>query len=169
MLPGMGQIRDQIENIDEREIDRVAALIKSMTPAERRDHKILNGSRRARIARGAGATVADVNGLVDRFAEAQKMMRQMASGGGMPGMPGLPGMPGVPGMGRGKKAKGKAAAKGGKKAKGGRSGNPAKRALEERQAADRLAGVDGPSGLPDLPADFELPDELRDLLPPTQR
>jgi signal recognition particle subunit SRP54 len=166
MLPGMGQIRDQIENIDEREIDRVTALIKSMTPAERRDHKILNGSRRARIARGAGATVADVNGLVDRFAEAQKMMRQMASGGGMPGMPG---MPGVPGMGRGKKAKGKAAAKGAKKAKGGRSGNPAKRALEERQAADRLAGVDTPGALPDLPEDFELPDELRNLLPPTQR
>jgi signal recognition particle subunit SRP54 len=166
MLPGMGQIRDQIENIDEREIDRVTALIKSMTPEERRDHKILNGSRRARIARGAGATVADVNGLVDRFAEAQKMMRQMASGGGMPG---LPGMPGVPGMGRGKKAKGKAAAKGAKKAKGGRSGNPAKRALEERQAADRLAGVDGPGALPDLPEDFELPDELRNLLPPTQR
>jgi len=166
MLPGMGPIRDQIENIDEREIDRVAALIKSMTPAERRDHKILNGSRRARIARGAGATVADVNGLVDRFAEAQKMMRQMASGGGMPGMPGTPG---VPGMGRGKKAKGKAAAKGAKKTKGGRSGNPAKRALEERQAADRLAGVDGPGGLPDLPEDFELPDGLRNLLPPTQR
>jgi signal recognition particle subunit SRP54 len=166
MLPGMGQIRDQIENIDEREIDRVTALIKSMTPAERRDHKILNGSRRARIARGAGATVADVNGLVDRFAEAQKMMRQMASGGGMPG---LPGMPGVPGMGRGKKAKGKTAAKGAKKAKGGRSGNPAKRALEERQAADRLAGVNGPGSMPDLPEDFELPDELRNLLPPTQR
>ncbi len=166
MLPGMGQIRDQIENIDEREIDRVTALIKSMTPAERRDHKILNGSRRARIARGAGATVADVNGLVERFTEAQRMMRQMAAGGGMPGMPA---MPGVPGMGRGKKAKGKAAAKGGKKAKGGRSGNPAKRALEQQRAADRLAGVEGAGSLPDLPADFELPDELRNLLPPTQR
>jgi signal recognition particle subunit SRP54 len=166
MLPGMGQIREQIENIDEREIDRTTAIIKSMTPEERRNHKILSGSRRARIARGAGATVAEVNGLVDRFTEAQKMMRQMASGGGMPG---LPGMPGVPGMGRGKKAKGKAAAKGAKKAKGGRSGNPAKRALEERQAADRLAGVDGPGALPDLPEDFELPDELRNLLPPTQR
>ena len=179
MLPGMGPIRDQIENIDEREIDRVTALIKSMTPAERRDHKILNGSRRARIARGAGATVADVNGLVDRFAEAQKMMRQMASGGGMPGMPGMAGMPGVPGMGRGKKAKGKAAAKGGKKVKGGkaaRSGNPAKRALEQQQAASRLAAglgsadtVSESGGLPDLPEDFELPDELRNLLPPSQR
>ena len=169
MLPGMGQIRDQIENIDEREIDRVTALITSMTPAERRDHKILNGSRRSRIARGAGATVADVNGLVERFTEAQKMMRQMAGGGGMPGLPGLPG---IPGMGRGKKAKGKAAAKGAKKVKGGRSGNPAKRALEQQQAADRLAGSDGsggPGALPDLPEDFELPDELRNLLPPAQR
>jgi signal recognition particle subunit SRP54 len=166
MLPGMGAMREQIENIDERDIDRTTAIIKSMTPAERRDHKILNGSRRARIARGAGATVADVNGLVDRFTEAQKMMRQMASGGGMPGMPG---MPGLPGMGRGKKAKGKAVAKGAKQAKGSRSGNPAKRALEKRQAADRLAGVDSPGALPDLPEDFELPDELRNLLPPTQR
>jgi len=76
-------------------------------------------------------------------------------------------------MGRGKKAKGKVAAKG-RKAKGGRSGNPAKRALEQQQAADRLAGIDapgaeGPGAVPDLPEDFELPDELRHLLPPTQR
>jgi signal recognition particle subunit SRP54 len=166
MLPGMGQIRDQIENIDEREIDRVAALIKSMTPAERRDHRILNGSRRARIARGAGSSVSEVNGLVERFTEAQKMMRQVAAGGGMPGMPGVPGMPG---MGRGKKAKGKAAAKGGKKVKGGRSGNPAKRALEQQQAANRLAAGNGAAATPDLPEDFELPDELRNLLPPTSR
>ena len=76
-------------------------------------------------------------------------------------------MPGMPGMGRGKKAKGKAAAKGGgKKAKGGRSGNPAKRALEQQQWQARQAGEAGPA---DLPESFELPDELRDLLPPGQR
>src|SRR3954452_9228246 len=121
MLPGMGQMREQIENIDEREIDRTTAIIKSMTPQERRNHKILNASRRQRIAQGSGRTVSDVNGLVERFTEAQKMMRQLAAGGGMPGMPG---MPGIPGMGRGKKAKGKQAPP--KKAKGGRSGNPAK-------------------------------------------
>jgi signal recognition particle subunit SRP54 len=171
MLPGMGAIREQIENIDERDIDRVTAMIKSMTPAERRDHKILNGSRRSRIARGSGATVTEVNGLVDRFTEAQKMMRQLAAGGGMPGMPG---MPGLPGMGRGKKAKGKATAKGGaaKKAKGGRSGNPAKRALEAQQLAERAAALAAgglPDQLADLPEDFELPDALRDMLPPTQR
>ncbi|MDP9395751.1 MAG: signal recognition particle protein [Actinomycetota bacterium] len=166
MLPGMAQFRDQIENFDERELDRVAAIIHSMTPQERRDPKILNGSRRARIARGSGTQVSDVNGLVERFSEAQKMMKSLAGGGGMPGMPG---MPGLPGMGGGKKAKGKAGK--GKKpvGKGGRaSGNPAKRALEAQAAAARRAAASS-GGLPDLPPDFELPDEFRNLLPPGQR
>src|SRR4051812_25675795 len=162
MLPGMGAMREQIENIDEREIDRTTAIIKSMTPQERRNHKILNASRRQRIAQGSGRTVSDVNGLVERFTEAQKMMRQLAAGGGMPGMPG--GMPGMPGMGRGKKAKGKAAAP--KKAKGGRSGNPAKRAIEQKQWEARQTGE---GGVPDLPEDFQLPDELKGLLPPGSR
>ncbi len=86
MLPGMGQIREQIESIDERDLDRTAAIIRSMTPAERHDPKIINGSRRARIARGSGVAVSDVNGLVDRFFEARKMMRQMAGSMGLPGM-----------------------------------------------------------------------------------
>jgi signal recognition particle subunit SRP54 len=154
MLPGMGAMREQIENIDEREVDRTTAIIKSMTPEERRNHKVLNASRRQRIARGSGRTVADVNGLVERFTEAQKMMKQLAAGGGMPGMPGMPG------MGIGKKSKGKAQQK--RKVKGGRSGNPAKRALEQRQAEARAAG----EPVPDLPADFELPAELKGLLPP---
>ncbi len=130
MLPGMGAMREQIENIDEREIDRTTAIIKSMTPEERRNHKILNGSRRQRIARGSGRTVSDVNGLVERFTEAQKMMRQLAAERRDAGHARDAGMPG---MGRGKKAKGKAPAAP-KKVKGGRSGNPAKRALEQRQA-----------------------------------
>jgi len=182
MLPGMGAYREQIENIDEREIDRTTAIIKSMTPEERRNPKILNGSRRSRIARGSGRTVADVNGLVERFSEAQKMMRQLASGGGMPGMPGMPAMPGLPGAGRGKKAKGRTAAS--RRRSKARSGNPAKRALEEQQAAARAAGdpaagmaafgaggLGGPAAAPgtdpaQLPDDFQLPDELRDLLDP---
>ena len=162
MLPGMGAMREQIENIDEREVDRTTAIIKSMTPEERRNHKILNSSRRQRIAKGSGREVSDVNALVERFTEAQKMMRQLAAGGGMPGMPG--GMPGMPGMGRGKKAKGKAVAP--KKAKGGRSGNPAKRAIEQRQWEARQSGE---GGIPDLPEDFQLPDELKGLLPPGSR
>ena len=85
MLPGMGQFRDQLENFDEREIDRIQAIIQSMTPAERANPKIIDGSRRARIAKGSGRQVSDVNQLVDRFFEARKMMKSMAKGGGMPG------------------------------------------------------------------------------------
>src|SRR5690606_19153180 len=64
MLPGMGQMRDQIDNLDERELARTEAIIQSMTPYERENPKVLNGSRRARIAAGAGVTVSQVNALV---------------------------------------------------------------------------------------------------------
>ena len=84
MLPGMGQFRDQLENFDEREIDRIQAIIQSMTAAERANPKMIDGSRRARIAKGSGRQVSDVNQLVDRFFEARKMMQQMARGGGAP-------------------------------------------------------------------------------------
>jgi signal recognition particle subunit SRP54 len=132
MLPGMGQMREAIENFDEREVDRVEAMIRSMTPGERDNPKIINGSRRARIAAGSGMQVSDVNGLLERFAAAQKMMQQMAKGGGMP----IPGMGNLPGTG--KKGRGRVAPA--KKSKG-KSGNPAKRALEEKAAADRAAGL----------------------------
>ena len=93
MLPGMGQFRDQLENFDEREIDRIQAIIQSMTPAERANPKIIDGSRRARIAKGSGRQVSDVNSLVDRFFEARKMMMQFAKGGGCPACPGCPAWP----------------------------------------------------------------------------
>ena len=99
MLPGMGEIKDQINNIDEREVDRIEAIIHSMTPAERDDPKIIDGSRRARIARGAGVQVSDVNGLVNRFFDARKMMSSLA-GGKMPNIPGMPGMNGGAGRAR---------------------------------------------------------------------
>ncbi len=142
MLPGMGQMREQLENFDEREVDRIQAIIQSMTPAERDNPRIINGSRRARIARGSGQTTTAVNQLLERFDAAQKMMRQMSKGGGAPGMPGAPGgMPGVPGMpgmpGGGKKSRGKQQPK--KKVKG-KSGNPAKRAQQEREAMQRALG-----------------------------
>lgn len=123
MLPGAGDMKKQIENIDEREIDRVSAIISSMTIAERDDPKILNGSRRARIARGSGTQVSDVNNLIDRFTNAAKMMKQMAKGG-MPNMPGMNG----PGMGLPKPQQQKKQQKSGKGAK--KSGNPAKRAAQ---------------------------------------
>jgi signal recognition particle subunit SRP54 len=122
MLPGMAEMKKQIENVDEREIDRVEAIISSMTPAEREDPKLLNGSRRARIAKGSGMQVSDVNTLMDRFVVAQKMMKQMAKGGSVPGMPPMPGMPGV----RPQQKKVQKPGKGAKK-----SGNPAKRAAQD--------------------------------------
>ena len=164
MLPGMGQFREQIENIDERDLDRTQAMIQSMTPAERADVKILNASRRARIARGSGSSVSAVNDLIERFGQAQQMMRAMRGGGGVPGMPGMPGF--------GKKSKGKQAPQQ-KKSKGGRSsGNPAKRAVESQQvpASAPAASPFGPAaGKGKLPAGLDLPPELRDLFPPSGR
>jgi len=128
MLPGGAQMKKQIANVDDGEIIRTQAIVQSMTPLERRDPKVLNGSRRARIAKGAGRAVSDVNSLVERFAQAQKVMRQMRNGGtpqGISGM-GLPGGMGMPAM---KSGANKPANVGKKKSK---SGNPAKRALEER-------------------------------------
>ncbi|NUW03336.1 signal recognition particle protein [Streptomyces sp. CAI 127] len=160
MLPGMGQIKDQINNIDERDIDRTAAIIKSMTPKERAEPTIINGSRRARIAKGSGVEVSAVKSLVERFFEARKMMSRMAQGGGMPGMPGMPGMGGGPG--RQKKQV--------KQAKGKRkSGNPMKRKAEEQAAAARreqAAAQGGAFGLPaqDGGKDFELPDEFKKFM-----
>ncbi|MBA3780722.1 MAG: signal recognition particle protein [Nocardioides sp.] len=142
MLPGMGQFREQLENFDEREIDRIQAMILSMTPAERDNPKMIDGSRRARIAKGSGVQVSDINQMVTRFFEARKMMQQMARGGGMPGMPGMPGL----GGGAGKRQKGKP-----KPAKGRRvSGNPAKAAQEARAASEKpAAAAANPFGNPD--------------------
>jgi signal recognition particle subunit SRP54 len=150
MLPGMGQFREQLENFDEREIDRIQAIIQSMTPAERANPKLIDGSRRARIARGSGRQVSDVNGLVDRFFEARKMMMQFARGG----MPGTPGMEGVPGFAA---AAGRRKVKN-KPAKGRRvSGNPAKAAADEKARREKAASAaPNPFGQPDAePIDYE--------------
>jgi signal recognition particle subunit SRP54 len=85
MLPGMGQMKDALAQVDDKDLDRTAAIIRSMTPAERENPKMINGSRRLRIANGSGVKVNDVNQLVDRFFEARKMMGQLG-GMGMPGM-----------------------------------------------------------------------------------
>jgi signal recognition particle subunit SRP54 len=85
MMPGMAQMKDQLAEVDDAHVDKVTAIIRSMTPTERTNPKIINGSRRARIAAGSGNTVMDVNQLLNRFADAQKMLKQM---GGMMGLPG---------------------------------------------------------------------------------
>ena len=129
MIPGMAAHRKELEQFDEREIDRTEAIIRSMTPAERRDPSIIDGSRRARIAYGSGVTVSQVNALLQRFEQASKMMRRMSNkaGAGMPGFGG-PSM----GGGKGKSKKGKK--------KGSKSGNPMKREAEEKALRDKLAG-----------------------------
>ena len=128
MLPGAGAMKKQIENFDESEIVRTKAIVQSMTPTERRDPKVLNGSRRARIAAGSGRQVSEVNSLVERFTQAQKMMKQMRNGkvpAGMPAGMGLPPGAAIPGMSA--PNKGNQPPK-----KKSRSGNPAKRAAEEQ-------------------------------------
>ena len=85
MLPGAGQMKEALAAVDDRDLDRTAAIIRSMTPAERADPKMINGSRRLRIANGSGVTVSEVNSLVDRFFEARKMMSRMAGMGMLPG------------------------------------------------------------------------------------
>lgn len=181
MLPGMGQMRAALDDFDEREVDRVEAIIRSMTPGERRDPKILNGSRRARIARGSGVSVSEVNQLMTRFEAAQKMMKQMGRGG-MPGGPGamMPGMGNMPGMGKRAGAR-QPAAKGKKNKAAARKASQqslknARRPAPER-GGDAAGGVPSAApgaafGLPSAPANgaaasfdnLELPDELRKLL-----
>ena len=127
MMPGAGQMRAQLDNIDEKDIDRTEAIIQSMTPVERANPKVLNGSRRTRIARGSGMSVTDVNSLVNRFDQAAKMMKTVAKGG----TPQIPGMPaGVGGLMPRKKPKDS------KKKSGSKSGNPAKRAAQEQARAN---------------------------------
>ena len=134
MLPGANNaaMKKQIDSLDDKELVRTQAIVQSMTPEERRNPKVLNGSRRARIAKGSGRSVTEVNSLVDRFAAAAKMMKQMRSGGGMPaglaaGLPKGMGMPaGLPtGLPSGISGRPSAPKK------KSRSGNPAKRAAEE--------------------------------------
>ncbi len=138
MLPGMGQMKQQLENFDAKEIDRTEAIIRSMTPGERRNPKILNGSRRLRIARGSGMTVTDVNQLVQRFDQAAKMMKTVARGG-VPSIPGMGSLGGKPGASAKRGAKQK-------KASGSRSGNPAKRAAENAGIAAAPAAAPTGSG-----------------------
>jgi signal recognition particle subunit SRP54 len=126
MLPGANSgasknMKKQLEQFDEGELVKTQSIVQSMTPLERNDPKVLNGSRRSRIANGSGRQVSDVNSLVERFTQAQKVMKQMRTGKGgaqlPPGMALPPGMPKAPAPKVINKKK-------------SRSGNPAKRALE---------------------------------------
>ncbi|MFN2495982.1 MAG: signal recognition particle protein [Pseudonocardiaceae bacterium] len=105
LLPGAGQMKQQLAEVDEKQLDQLQAIIRGMTPAERADPKIINASRRQRIARGSGVTVSEVNQLVERFFEARKIMQQMAGQFGLTGLGGgrrsRKGKKGKKGKGRG--------------------------------------------------------------------
>jgi signal recognition particle subunit SRP54 len=157
MMPGMGQMKEAISQIDDKDLDRTAAIIRSMTPAERENPKLINGSRRLRIAGGSGVKVNDVNQLVDRFFEARKMMGQL---GGM----------GIPGMRR-KSATKSSKGKKGKKGKGGRG--PTKPKMPAGFPGAFGPGAGGfpggaagmPGGMPQLPPGTQLPDLSKLKLP----
>lgn len=147
MLPGAGQMKEALAAVDDSHLDRLQAIIRGMTPGERADPKIINASRRLRIANGSGVTVAEVNQLVDRFFEARKMMSSMMGGLGLPGL--------------GRKSATRKAAKGKKGKKGGRGPTPPK----VRSPFGAMPGM--PAGFPDLsqmPAGLdELPPGLADF------
>jgi len=100
MIPGMGKMMKQMEGMEppEKEMKRIEAIINSMTPKERANHTIINGSRRLRIANGSGTSVQEVNQLLKRFVEAQKVVQQLQKMGPM-GL--MKGMRGLKGMGKG--------------------------------------------------------------------
>ncbi len=142
MLPGAntGAMKDALAQVDDRQMDKLQAIIRGMTPAERADPKIINGSRRLRIANGSGVTVNEVNELVNRFFEARKMMKQMA---------------GQFGFGGGRSAtRRQAKPRKGKKGKG-------------RPTPARGGAMAGgmPGGMPGMPDLSQLPPSLRELPP----
>jgi signal recognition particle subunit SRP54 len=138
MLPGAGQMKEALAAVDDSQLDRVQAIIRGMTPQERADPKIINASRRLRIANGSGVAVSEVNQLVDRFFDARKMMSQMAGSMGM----------GFPRRSSKKNAKNK-------KGKKGRGPTPAK-------ARNPLMDSQMPADFPDL---SQLPEGLNQLPP----
>ena len=162
MLPGVGEIKQQLNEIDDKDVDRIAAIIKSMTPGERDDVKIINGSRRAAhrprlghhgprgqqphrpLPRGQEDDAADGQGRHARHARASPEPAASAAPSASPPRPKPPTRP--------SKSKGRS-----------RSGNPAKAKAEE---AARQARKDGTGPGEDAPGQFELPAEFKNLLPP---
>ncbi|MBN9101874.1 MULTISPECIES: signal recognition particle protein [unclassified Pseudonocardia] len=151
MLPGAnsGQMKDALAQVDDRQLDKLQAIIRGMTPAERNDPKIINGSRRLRIANGSGVAVSDVNDLVTRFFEARKMMKQMA---------------GQFGFGGGSRSATKKLAKS-RKGKKGKGRPTPSRALPAGMGMPDLSGLPPslqqlPPGLDQLPPGFD-PSKLK--------
>jgi signal recognition particle subunit SRP54 len=150
MLPGAGKNKELLDQVNDKDLDRATAIVQSMTPAERQNPKIVNGSRRARIASGSGVTPGQVTALIQNFLEGQKQMKQML-GGGLGNVPGLP-----PGMRRAATKATRNNKKGKKKRPGG--GDPRRAAAKAAQANaggggvpgnGQAGGLGGPGGLPE--------------------
>jgi signal recognition particle subunit SRP54 len=144
MLPGAGQMKDALAAVDDKHLDRVQAIIRGMTPEERADPKIINASRRLRIANGSGVNVSEVNQLVDRFFEARKMMSQMAGAMGMPFA----------------RRSSKRSAKGKNAKKGKRGRGPTQPRTRNPLLGGGMPGM--PEGFPDL---SQMPEGLNELPP----
>jgi signal recognition particle subunit SRP54 len=85
MIPGLGnlkQLNEQRGQVDDKQLAQVEAIVSSMTAAERRNHALINGQRRKRIARGSGTSVEQVNRVLKQFIEMRKMLKMMAGAGG---------------------------------------------------------------------------------------
>ncbi|MCO6393475.1 signal recognition particle protein [Corynebacterium sp. MC-17D] len=146
MMPGGKQMNQMADMVDEKQLDRIQAIIRGMTPEERANPKILNASRRKRIAAGSGVKVSDVNQLVDRFFEAKKMMGAMANQFGLPGMPGMGG--------------GRSATK--KKPKGRRGKNGKRKPAKRRGGGPKMPGMPQMPGMPGM-EDLQ---KMQEQLPP---
>jgi len=99
MMPGAGALKELKDaKIDEKEVTRIVAIVDSMTPRERRNHMLINGSRRRRIAKGSGTSVQEINNLLKQYAQARKMMKSFSGVAGLLGKKGgkmrFPGLPG---------------------------------------------------------------------------
>ena len=143
MMPGGKQMNKMAEMVDEKQLDRIQAIIRGMTPQERENPKILNASRRKRIANGSGVSVSEVNQLIERFNEAKKMMSKMAGQFGM-----------GPGMGRSAT----------KKKRKGRKGKNGKRKAPKNRPGGGMPGMPGmPGGMPGMPGGMPSMEELQKL------
>ena len=140
MMPGGKQMNKMAEMVDEKQLDRIQAIIRGMTPQERENPKILNASRRKRIANGSGVSVFEVNQLIERFNEAKKMMSKMAGQFGM-----------GPGMGRSAT----------KKKRKGRKGKNGKRKAPKNRPGGGMPGM--PGGMPGMPGGMPSMEELQKL------
>ncbi len=150
MMPGAAKNKALLDQVNDKDLDRAEAIVRSMTPEERRNPKVINGSRRMRIAKGSGVQVGDVSQLVTNFFEGQRQMKMLMNGG-MPGMPGI-----ASAMGGNRKAAAKA--KAAKNAKGKRrSGDP-------RKAGQPLAALSAPEEAAAEQAAPQTMEELAEML-----